>query len=204
VASILPAANRHPVRSAVFGFLPMTLGFVASWNTSGANPSSPPQTVGSFLRLAARGISGTFSELYQISQGPLSGTVDLAQEGPPGQLPLTKCSGRWSFDYQSKTGPSMQWNERGSCAWDCIHDRGAARWTCSGPGQFEDSNGFFISITPYIPGVVLNDIAEVTNGLETYQALGITFSTSTCSRFGSLRCMEVLSTPSCLDRAVCW
>lgn len=193
-------ANRRFTRSAAFGLAMMTLVLVPSWSASAATPSSPPQTVGSFLALAARGISGTFSESYQATQGSLSGTVDLAQQGPPGQLLLTKGPVRWSFVY-TQAGHSMQWIERGSRAWDCVRGEGAPRWTCSGPGQFQPSNGFALSITPYVPVVVRNDISEVTNGLQTHQDLGIRFSTSTNSRFGPLQCMEALGTTSCLNQA---
>jgi hypothetical protein len=115
---------------------------------------------------------------------------------------LPEARGRWSFFYQSQTGASRQWIERGSQAWDCRRGGGATSWTCSGPGQFEDSNGFALSITPYIPDVVLGDISELTNGLQMHQVKGgIQFSTSTSSRFGPLQCMKVFGTTSCLDHA---
>ena len=199
---LISLTAKHPLlRTAALGILAMGLSLVPSWDASGATLSSPPQSVDSFLALAARGISGTFSEVYQVTQGPLSGTVDLAQKGPPGQLPLTKGPVRWSFVYQSKAGFSRQWIERGSRAWDCVRPKGVTRWTCSGPGQFEGSNGFLISITPYIPGVVLDDIGEVRDGQETHLARGVRFSTSTSSRFGLLQCMEVSGSTACLDRA---
>jgi hypothetical protein len=179
----------------------VTLVLVPTWRATAATPSSPPQNVVLFLALAARGISGTFSESYRATQGPLSRTIDLAQRGPQGQLPLLKDPVRWSFVYRTQAGHSMQWIERGSRAWDCVRNKGAPRWTCSGPGQFQPSNGFALATTPYIPGVVLNDIAEVTNGLETHQALSIHLSTSTSPRFGPLECMKALGTTSCLDRA---
>jgi hypothetical protein len=198
-------AKCHFTRSMPVGALAMTLSLVPSWSAFGATPSSPPQTVRSFLALATRGISGAFSESYQVTQGSLSRTVDLVQKGPPGQLPLTNgsvpSSVHWSFVYRTEAGHSMQWIERGSRAWDCVRNNGAARWTCSGPGQFQPSNGFVFSTISYIPGVVLSDISEVTNGLETHQALGTRFSTSTSPRFGPVQCMEGLGTTSCLDHA---
>jgi hypothetical protein len=195
----------HSIRPAPIAVLAMALSLVPSWSASGATPASSPQTVGSFLALATKGISGTFSESYQVTQGSLSRTVDLAQKGPPGGLPLNKgsvpSSVRWSFVYRTQMGHSMQWIEKGSRAWDCVRNDGAARWTCSGPGQFQPSNGFALSTVSYIPGVVLSDISEVTNGQETHPALGTRFSTSASPRFGPLQCMEALGTTSCLDHA---
>jgi hypothetical protein len=74
-------------------------------------------------------------------------------------------------------------------------------WTCSGPGSFEPSNGFFLSIIPYIPGVVLDDISAVTDGLKMHQVKDVRFLTSTSSRFGPLQCMKAYGTTSCLDHA---
>jgi hypothetical protein len=202
MSSLSHAANRQFARSAFFGLsMIITLLLVSSWSASAATPFSPPQTVASFLALATRGISGTFSASYQVAQGPLSRTVDLAQEGSSEQLPLTSGAARWSFVYRTPAGHSMQWIERGSRVWDCVRNKGAPKWTCSGPGRFQPSNGFILSTTPYIPGVVFNDIAAVRNGLATHQALGIQFFTSTSPRFGPLQCMEALGTTSCLDRA---
>ena len=198
-------AKCHFTRPVVIGVLAMALSPVPVLSASGATFSSSPPTVSSFLGLAERGLSGTFSESYRVTQGSpsegyLSGTVDLAQHAPPGQLHLTKSTVRWSFVYLAQVGPSRQWIEKGSRVWDCIRDKGAAKWTCSGPGPYEPSNGFALAIQPYIPGVVLDNISEVTNGLKTHQAMGIHFSTSTSSQFGPLQCMEALGTTSCLDQ----
>jgi hypothetical protein len=81
----------------------------------------------------------------------------MRRSQPAGQRPFTRGPGRWSFLYQSQLGASQQWIERKSRAWDCLRGKGTTKWTCSGPGQFEDSNGIFLAITPYIPDVVLND-----------------------------------------------
>jgi len=197
---VSPIRHRHIARSVTFGLLTLVLSLVPSKGAA-ATEWSLPQTVDSFLSLAARGISGTFSESYQVTQGSIAGRVDLAQEGRAGQLPLTKGPVRWSFVYLAREGPSRQWIERGPRAWDCVRRMAATKWTCSGPGQFEDSNGFAISITPYIPGVVLNNISEVTNDQEMHQIVSIRLSTSTSPQFGPLQCMEVSGTTSCLDRA---
>jgi hypothetical protein len=194
--------SRRLARSALLGIVVIIVSVVVPSIASGTAARSPSHdTVPSFLTLAERGISGTFFEEYYVTQGPLSGTVDLAQEGSPGQLPLTEGSVRWSFLYLTPDGSSRQWIERGSRAWDCLRGEGATGWTCSGPGTFEPSNGLALATTPYIPGVVLDDISAVTDGKRMHRAEDISFSTSTSPRFGPLQCLKAYGTTSCLDRA---
>jgi hypothetical protein len=79
-------ANQRFARSVSTGVVVMIVNLMLPFGyASGATQSSPRETVHSFVTLALRGVSGTFSEEYQVTQGPLSGTVDLAQEAPPGQ-----------------------------------------------------------------------------------------------------------------------
>ena len=84
-------------------------------------------------------------------------------------------------------------------AWDCRRAPTATTWTCSGPGPFEPSNGFFLAVTPFIPGVVLGDVNQLVGGLAAQQVKGIRFYRSTSAHFGPLQCMEVDATTSCLD-----
>jgi hypothetical protein len=68
--------------------------------------------------------------------------------------------------YQAQAGISSQWIEKGSMSWDCWRTADVATWTCSGPGHFEDANGFGLSIEPYIPGVVLGEVEELQQALK--------------------------------------
>lgn len=197
--------DRRLVRAAALGLIVLSCSWTC-WSPQ-AGAASPPshETINAFVALARLGVSGTFSAVYAVSQGSLAGslagTVEVAQEASPRQRPFTTGPGKWSFLYQSSAGYTLQWIERGPRAWDCRRAAGVTAWTCSGPGQFQPSNGFFLAVTPFIPGVVLGDINELTGGLKAHGVKGIQFFASMSARFGSLQCMKVDGTSSCLDHA---
>jgi hypothetical protein len=193
--------DRRLVRAAALGLIVLSCSWT-SWSAQAGAASLPShETVNTFVALDRLGESGTFSAVYAVSQGSLAGTVEVAQEASPRQRPFTTGPGKWSFLYQSLAGYASQWIERGTRAWDCRRAAGVTAWTCSGPGQFQLSNGFFLAVTPFIPGVVLGDINELTGGLKAHQVKGIQFFASMSARFGSLQCMKVDGTSSCLDDA---
>jgi hypothetical protein len=188
-------------------FLPVAVMLLAlSADGSGASAASngsPSNLSG----LALAGVSGSFDEVYQVVGAGGSGTVEVAQKARPGHRPFVTGSGEWSFVYQTHTGFSFQWIEKGSESWNCWRRTDAATWTCSGPGHFEASNGFFLAIQPYIPGVVLDDVEELQQALKTKPSpvKGISLFGSNSTSFGPLRCVKVaavglgLPISSCFD-----
>ncbi len=165
----------HFALTAALGLVLVCLAIPSSAR-AGTAPPAQHETVKSFLALARRAVSGTFSALYQVSQGSLSGTVDLAQQAAPSHAPFPMGAGRWSFVYQSNAGYSTQWIEKGPLAWDCRRVPTATTWTCSGPGPFEPSIGFSLAVVPFIPGAVLGYITQLVGGLTAHQVKGIRFS----------------------------
>ena len=183
------------------------MGTLALARISTAEPTAgaaPSRSVSTFVSLARAGASGRFDELYRV-EGPGNGIVEIAQEAP--QRSFNAGSGRWSFVYKTQAGISSQWIQKGSASWDCWHGAGVTSWTCSGPGRFHQSNGFFLSVEPYIPGLVLG---QVTNLIQAGQVKpdpvkSIAFFDSKSAGFGPLRCVKVDaialgSVTSCLDR----
>jgi hypothetical protein len=165
------------------------------------------ESVSTFIAMEKAGVAGSFDEVYQVAVGPSTGTVEVAQEAARGVRPFVTGPGRWSFVFQAQTGISSQWIEKGSTAWDCWHFSGVTTWTCSGPGQFQESNGFALSVEPYIPGLVLTQAQQLQDGLKMRPSpvKQISFFESNSARFGPLRCLKVdalgLSSPfsSCFD-----
>lgn len=191
----LTRASAVTVFSAALLFsVPLGIGSTAA--------SQSRTSVAAFVALATRGLSGTYTELYRVT-GPNGGTVQVFQQAPSGIFPFTTGHGRWSFRLQAQSGISSQWVEHGSTAWDCWRPVSINAWKCSGPGHFEDSNGFFLSVEPYIPGVVVGDLHQLELGLKEKapQVKNLVISDMTNPRFGSLRCLEVDGITSCIDRA---
>ncbi len=162
-----------------------------------------------FVAQAQRGISGTFSATYRLSQGPATtGTVVLSQEAPARRQVLTGSRGTWAFRFSDTAGYDSQWIERGSTAWDCWRGPGATAWTCSGPGQFHTVNGYLLAIEPYVPGDIEGDISALSSAL-TKSAPAVVkrivrqaqLFDSTSAAFGALRCLSIDGTTTCLDRS---
>lgn len=182
----------------------MLLAFSADGPSASAASNGSLSTLGD---LALAGVSGSFDEVYQVVGPGGSGTVEVAQKASPGHRPFVTGSGEWSFVYQTNLGISSQWIEKGSMSWDCWHPANVASWKCSGPGHFEDTNGFFLAIEPYIPGMVLDDVEELQQALKTKPSpvKGISLFGSNSTSFGPLRCVKVaavgLGSPisSCFD-----
>jgi hypothetical protein len=172
--------------------------------TAAAGGAARPQSTPSFVALAKVGASGKFDEAYQV-EGPGNGIVEIAQEEL--QQPFNAGTGQWSFVYQTPTGTSSQWIEKGSSSWDCWHQSGVTTWTCSGPGHFQQSNGFILSVEPYIPGLVLDEMSQLqqSSKIKPDPVKSIGFYSSKSTRFGPLRCERVDAmgygrVTSCLDR----
>jgi hypothetical protein len=159
------------------------------------------QSVRSLADLAKAGVSGHFYEVYRVT-GPTDGTVAVAQSASPGRSPFVMGQGKWSFLYQATTGFSAQWIEEGPTAWSCWHWPGVETWKCGGPSHFYGSNGFALSIGPYIPGIVLNEASELNS--KPPQIKHISFYSSSSKSFGALRCVKVegtvfVPTSACFD-----
>jgi hypothetical protein len=193
--------------------LAVVLGLVLppSQGSFASDPSSRDKSVHSFLALADRAVSGTFSELYRISTGEAStsGVVAVAQEATSGQRPFVTGPGTWSFLYENEAGYSSQWIEKGSTAWDCWRPPGANVWTCSGPGSFRYVNGFLMAVAPYVPGQFIGESNQLTAAFN-FQMPGlkkaaqkviaaITFSRKRNTHFGLLDCMKADAYTTCLD-----
>lgn len=192
------------VRAMATAVLTVVMCLVTTLAINSATASQPETSVASFVALAKHALAGTFTETYRLTgPGPSSGTSELFQQAPSGAFPFPTGHAKWSFLFQSQTGISSQWIEEGSTAWDCWRASTTTTWTCSGPGRFEESNGFFLSIEPYIPGDVIGDINELELGLKEKapQIKNLTISDSISSRFGPLRCLAVDGIVSCFDRS---
>lgn len=194
-------------------------GLVIGIGRNGGPPTVPAEGtrapnagVTSFLSLAKRGLSGSFSEVYRISHQESAGTVDVAQQASPGRIPFVTGPGTWSFLFQNQAGYSSQWIEKGPMSSDCWRPPGSTEWTCSGPGQFRYVNGYLLAIAPYVPGQFLGDLNQLEGaltgskmpGIEKIMKKaieGITFSRSDSPRFGPLECMKVTDLTTCLDRS---
>jgi hypothetical protein len=172
-----------------------------------APPQHPPAAktpAAAFIASAKHALTGTFSEVYRVT-GPSSGTVTLYQQAPAGVNPVPMGRGGWAFVYLAANGISSQWIEKGATAWDCWQPATTAKayWACSGPGHFEEANGFALATQPYIPGVVGGEINALETGLKVraIQVRGIEVSTVTSLQFGRLRCLHVDGITTCIDRS---
>jgi hypothetical protein len=170
-------------------------------------PPSLNASAKSFISLAKRGISGSFSAIYRLSAQLNAGTVVVAQEAPSGHIAFLTGPGSWSFVLENQAGYSSQWIERGSQTWDCWRPPGETQWTCSGPGQFRDVNGYLMAISPYVPGQVLDNVNQLegalTSTLPPYKAAikNLAFYSSYNVHFGPLRCIHVANIRACFDRS---
>lgn len=165
------------------------------------------ESLRTFLSLAKRGVSGSFSEVYEVSGAPFGGTVQLAQIALAGHQASLTGTDTWSFVYQKQEGYSSQWVEKGDTAWDCWHPPSASSWTCTGPGQFRYVNGYLMAVSPFVPLGVLGAINALKGAL-TSKTPGIkkivarrTLFESTSQRFGPLQCLRVAGGTTCLDRS---
>jgi hypothetical protein len=188
--------------AVTLGLATLALPLISASVPAGATVR-PPST-SSFVALAKVGASGKFDEVYQV-EGPSRGTIEVSQVAP--QQAFNAGSGRWSFVFRSATGISTQWIEMGSSSWDCWHKPGVTKWACSGPGHFQLSNGFILSVEPYIPGLILGEMTQLqqSSKIKPDPVKNIAFYSSKSSRFGPLRCVRVNAmgygrVTSCLDR----
>jgi hypothetical protein len=160
----------------------------------------------SVLAVVTRALSGSFTEVYRVSGEPEGGTVSIAQHAPAGRRPSLTGDGEWSFVYQNDAGYASQWVERGRTAWDCWRPPGAPGWTCSGPGQFRDVNGYLMAVSPFVPGDVLGAVDELEGALTSTKpafrkiAAASKVFESDSRRFGPLRCLRVAGGTTCADR----
>jgi hypothetical protein len=120
-----------------------------------------------FVRLVARGSSGTFQATYEVRGDlvPYWGPrwiVSVAHEGwGPGGGSL----GRWSYLLRSSVAGTVQWIERGNRYVDCYrHNRAAvgqlsvsSSWRC-GAGTNWASIGFSYLGLPFVPEQVVRDL----------------------------------------------
>ena len=194
--------NRFRRASAWMGFT-VVIALVAPVRIPLASASQQPETsVTTFIASAKHALTGTYTEVYRVT-GPSGGTVHVFQQARPGRFPFTTGSGSWSFLFLAQTGVSSQWIEHGSTAWDCWQPVSGTSWTCSGPGHFEETNGFFQSVEPYIPGVVIGELNSLETGLreKAPQVKNLVVSESTSPQFGPLRCLTADGTTACIDRS---
>jgi hypothetical protein len=170
--------------------------------SAAASTPSDSRSVEAFVTSANHALSGTFTEVYRLT-GPNSGIVELSQQAPAGVDPFPTGHGRWSFLLQATTGLSSQWVEKGSTAWNCWRAATQTTWTCSGPGRFEEANGFILATEPYVPGTLAGDGSELEAGLKERapEVRGIEFASSESPQFGPLRCLTVDLSTTCIDRS---
>ena len=181
----------------------VVLGLVEPVGVPLASASQQPETsVSTFVASAKHGLTGTYTEVYRVT-GPSGGTVRVFQQARSGTFPFTTGPGTWSFLFLAQTGVSSQWIERGPKAWDCWRPATGTTWTCSGPGHFEETNGFFQSVEPYIPGVMMGELNALETGLKEKapQVENLVVSESTSPQFGPLRCLTADGTTACIDRS---
>lgn len=194
--------NRIRRASAWIGFT-VAIGLVAPFAIPLASAAQQPETsVSAFVALAKHGLSGTYTEVYRVT-GPSAGTVHVYQQARSGTFPFTTGPGTWSFLFLAQTGFSSQWIERGTKAWDCWRPATGTTWTCSGPGHFEEVNGFAQAVEPYIPGVMMGEINALETGLKEKvpETKNLVISESTSPQFGPLRCLTADGTTACIDRS---
>lgn len=189
------------VRSSA-ALLATALSLVVPLSINAATASEPKTSIAAFVALARHGLAGTYTEVYRVS-GPSTGTVRVFQQAPSGEFPFPTGHGKWAFLLQAQTGLSSQWIEEGAASWDCWRTPTSTTWSCSGPGHFEEVNGFFLAVQPFIPGVVSGELNQLQLGLaeKAPQVGNLVISQSTSPRFGALRCLRVDGITSCIDRS---
>lgn len=155
-----------------------------------------------FVQSAQRGLAGTFGASYRVT-GAHAGVIEVAQK----QQPHRSGSGTWSFVYRAEQGFSSQWIERGSSSSDCWQAAGDTTWTCTGPGTYEQVNGFALATEPFIPGDVAGQLSQLQeDSAHRGWVKQIRTFRGRSKQFGELRCMSVaaptLSTAAtfCIDR----
>ncbi|MHB8246419.1 MAG: hypothetical protein ACYDGN_13940 [Acidimicrobiales bacterium] len=159
--------------AARLGTSPTASSSAATTSTTTGSPASSRRPLARFLRLATKGAEGTFFASYRIVArgspfGVGTGIVAVAQRAAAGRDPFLNIGqrsvGEWSYNLAFSHGwhYHYQWIENGGMAQDCWGP--STRLTCYGPSRFEPSNGFAISITPYVPGVLLQMLQQVASG----------------------------------------
>jgi hypothetical protein len=185
--------RRHfMIAAAVVAVAGLAVAGIAAF-TSGSSgpPSSTARTKSpeSLDGLATRGVSGSFYEVYQVQQGSMEGTVEIAQEASSGHWPGTTGPGKWSFVYREPNGYATQWIETGPTSWACVDPSGTDTWRCSGPRPFQNSNGFLLAIVPFIPLTVVDEIQQLRTTPAEHEK--IFYYASSSHSFGPLRCLRV-------------
>jgi hypothetical protein len=130
-------------------------------------------SVARFLRLAEAGTEGTFSATYRIvgdesAVGEGVGVVEIAQLAAAGSNAWPDAVGEWSYRLILASGRDVQWIENGATSEDCWKASESLAWSCRGPGTFQQSEGFFRAIVPYLPGTSLQSIKDISPNLENH------------------------------------
>lgn len=188
--------------ASVWMGLSVAIGLIAPLGIPFAAASQQSQSsVSTFMASARHGLTGTYTEVYRVT-GPNGGTVSVFQQAHSGEFPFTTGPGRWSFLFQAQSGISSQWIEHGSTSWDCWRPATDTTWSCSGPGHFEETNGFFQSVEPYIPGVMMGELNQLQTGIKERapEVKNLVISESSSPQFGPLRCLTADGTTACIDR----
>jgi hypothetical protein len=212
-AVIKEARRRQRHRQAWIGsglaliVVAVLLGF--SLADHGSSPPPRPTTdpgslsAQQFIQLAEQGATRTFAGVYQVT-GAHVGVIEVDQKQHP--QAFSPGSGTWSFVYRANQGISSQWIQKGSSSYDCWQRAGDTTWACSGPGSYQQANGFILATEPFIPSGVagqLNQLQEARGHKGWVKSLSIFKSDS--KQFGVLNCIKVkavtLSSPAtiCID-----
>lgn len=144
-----------------------------------------------FIQLARQGTTRSFAGVYQVT-GAHSGVIEVDQKQPP--RASNPGSGIWSFVYRANQGISSQWVQKGSSSYDCWQSVGDTTWTCSGPGSYQQVNGFILATEPFIPSGLagqLNQLQEARGHKGWVKSLSIFKSHS--KQFGALSCLRVVA-----------
>jgi len=146
----------------------------ASTTTSSSAVAQPSSAVEAYLRLVEKGTEGSFSASYRVVSdgspfGDGGGLVEVAQRSAPDRTPWPEGGGqssvgKWSYRLTFDSGWDYQWIETGDEAADCWKSPNHPAWVCRGPGLIEPSNGFFIAVSPFLPGDMLQNIKAVADG----------------------------------------
>lgn len=109
-----------------------------------------------FLRLAKKGLEGSFSATYRASGSPLDedvSVIHVAQRASSGQSPWLNGIGEWSYRLAASGGFREQWIQLSDvAAEDCWAAPPDHPLTCSATSEFSGSIGSGMSMYAFLPG----------------------------------------------------
>ena len=177
------------------------LAVSASSGGTGSKPkptaSAPALSPQGILRLANKGLSGSFEATYKLTGnlGVFPGrvwTVVVAHRGLWEEKSVWMLgSGEWSFLLRAGGGYKLQWIEHANRYQACWQQGNTKKWSC-GKGTVYAVNGFILSNLPYVPATVDGDIGTTvtdTRPLSQGEHQRLTVASKPSARFGKLNCL---------------